>query len=181
MIKKTVLLFAGCFMTAGLVAQQRYSDQWVTGMSGAYMPSSGYNASVFLEKYIRDSFSSIKLEALYMNQQIAADAVDFRIDCGTYGGAVSYNYSLEKLIPSPFYVNLSIGGIGAYQKVDYDDTMMEVNAENKFVYGFTTSIQFEVIAYKSLSFFIEPKAYYLMNSDIRKMNGSIGAGLKIYL
>lgn len=180
-MKKIVLLLAWCLIPIGLFAQQRYSNQWVTGISGGYMPSNGYNVSVFLEKYIRDSFSSLKFEGRYMQQNIATDMARYTIGCGTYGVAFSYNYSLEKYIPSPFYINLSIGGIGAYQRISYDDTMMAIDADNKFVYGFTTGIQFEVIAYKSLSFFVEPKADYLLNSDLRKMNGSIGAGLKIYL
>lgn len=164
-----------------IAAQQRYSNQWVTGLSGGYVAVDGYNGSVFLERYIKDSFSSIKFEGLYMNQKVATEVSGYDIDCATYGGDFSYNYSLEKFVSSPFFVNLSVGGIGGYQKIRYDDSMMEVDANDKFVYGFTAGIQLEVITYKSLSLFIEPKAFYLINSDIRKMNGSIGAGMKIYL
>ena len=162
-------------------AQQRYKDQWIAGVKGGYMPSKGYEANIFLERFIGKSYSSIKLEGIYLNQDIPSHITDVSITGKSYGAGISYNYSLEKLIPSPFYINLSLGGVGVYQKPSYDDSFISLDAEDKFVYGLTTSVQFEVIVYKSLSFFIEPKAYYFLNSDLRKINGSLGAGVKVYL
>ena len=105
-------------------AQQRYKDQWIAGVKGGYMPSKGYEANIFLERFIGKSYSSIKLEGIYLNQDIPSHITDVSITGKSYGAGISSNYSLEKLIPSPFYINLSLGVVGAYQKPSYDDAFI---------------------------------------------------------
>lgn len=162
-------------------AQQRYDNQFVFGAIGNYIPSSGYGASGFIERYLGKSYSSLKLEGIYMNREITTQVKDCNVGAIFCGAGFSYGYSLEKYIFSPFYINLSVGGVGGYEKLSYDDSFIDIKASDNFIYGFTGSIQLEVIATKNLSFFIEPKAYYFLNSDLRRMNGSLGAGVKVYL
>lgn len=177
----TLVILLLLLFSQGAKSQQRYENQIVIGASGTFMPANGYGSSFFIEKYLGKSFSSLKLEGHYLDQKIPTEINNYKVGSSNYGVAFSYNYSLEKYIPSPFYINLGIGGVGGYQKIDYDDSMMEINAENEFVYGFVSGIQIEIIVYKSLSFYIEPKVYYFLTSDVRKMNPSLGAGFKIYL
>ena len=177
LIIAVILLF-----TAGTVsAQQRYANQFVASVSGGYVPSSGYNTGISIEKYLGSSFSSIKLDLIYLRQNIDTQVKGSFVKTNNYGAAFPYNYSLEKYLPYSFYINLSAGLVGMHQQVVFDYTYLEFGAEDKFVYGPTAGIQFELPLNKNLSFFVEPKMFYLMNSDVKKFCGSLGGGVKVYL
>ena len=114
-----------------------------------------------------------------MDQKLKSSFSEFKAN--SYLGTLSYVYSLENFIPSPFYVNLNGGVVFGQRNTSKHKDSAEVLPESGFEWGVSGGVQLEIQLYKKLSLVIEPKIIYLINADFKDANFLLNGGLKFYL
>lgn len=175
-----LLLFLACSIPG--IAQQRLANQWNLYASGDYVFSNGCNINLGAEKILGTSLSSLRAGLSICPQNYVTDtSIPEDVKSMTVLAHVGYGYSLESIIPNPFFVNLHIDVAGGYQNIK-DDILQTsaIHYKSKFVYGGILSVQGEMSLYKNWSIYIEPKGVFF-TSDIKKTFFCLGGGVKYYL
>lgn len=181
-MKKFAFILFLCCTGFHSFSQQRFPEQWVLNLSGSYLPQhSGGGFQVNCDKFIGRTYNFFHLGFQYytlkFNTSVKSENVKSH-SCLFLGG---YGYSLEKFIPTPFYVNLSAGGVLGYEYIQARLKTSILNAKSKFIYSLFTGIQLESIVYKNFNIFLEPKIQYIINSDVQDFNFVLQIGIKFYL
>lgn len=174
------LLLAG-LAVLNVVGQQRLKNQYVINASGNYIFTDAWGARAGLEKFLGTSYSSLHFNFMYNHLKYTTNVEGEKAKSQMYLANTAYGYSLEKIIPTPFYVNFSLGAVAGYEDVNAILTTSVTDVKSKFIWGFNGSAQVEYILYKQFSLYVEPELVYLLNSDTEKALFSVALGVKFYL
>ena len=173
------LLLAG-LAVLNVAGQQRLKNQYVINASGNYIFNDAWGARVGLEKFLGTSYSSLHVNFMYNHLKYITNVEGEKARSQMFLANAAYGYSLEKVIPTPFYINFSLGAVAGYEDIDVTLKTSVTDVKSKFVWGFNVNTQFEYILYKQLSLYLEPEFIYLLNSDTEKGLFSLGLGMKFY-
>lgn len=182
-MKKLLLMAIIALSVITVNAQQRYEGQWTVHVGGGYMNPKGISTYLGVEKYLGRSCSSVRVGVEYSNctQTPTVSQYDIKVNMARLSG--TYFYSLEKLVKSPFYINLGAGlhlGMEKTNKLALPIGLIQEDVFN-VTYGIHGTVQFEYIMNQNLSIFIEPKLNYTWKTGFDKITFNPIVGLKIYM
>lgn len=181
-VKKVVITLIGMVLSANCFAQYKYAGQWSVNAGGGWSHLHGYNIQVGADKVFGTSSHALGLKFFY--QRYSDDiGYESKLKYDTYNLHVNYYYSFDRLITSNvFFLNLGGGAVFGYEALPtmITPTVMLHN-KSRFVVGLDVSAQLEVALSKNITFFTDPRFVYLFNSDIKKGQFLLGAGIKVYL
>lgn len=164
-----------------LQAQNKYSGQWLLNASGKYT-GKGYGFSIGGEKYLANSYSSLRGEFTFLRNKNNFDIADLRCHVNAYFFNLTYFYSLEAIDTKPFILSLGIGLFAGTEKlsgaVPYG---IKKRKGNHFLFGFHFTPQAETPLSRNLSAYLEPSIGIKTNTLQNKYFYSISIGLKYYL
>lgn len=183
-MKKLLFLTLTLFVLCGSAhAQFAFKGQWNITASAGWIPATNLNLNIGLEKAIGHSYSSFHMKFNFMQNKASLDTPELlEINYQTYQLLLNYNYSFGKLLPHPWYLQLSIGGNLGYENIpDSGIETLVIENKSQFVYGLNVALQLELSVSKSASIFLEPRFIYNINSDIQNGFFITSFGCKFYL
>lgn len=181
-MKKIVCTVVAAFLATTSFAQYKYSGQWSVNAGAGWSEPKGYNIQFGADKVFGTTSHGLGIKFIY--QRYKKDiGYDPLLKYDDYHLHVNYYYSFDRLIASNmFFLNLGGGATFGYESIPGNLTpTVVVRNQSRFVAGIDLSAQMEVAVAKSITAFLDPRFVYLFNSDIKKGQFLIGAGIKIYL
>ena len=159
---------------------KKYSGQWLLNASGKYTEK-GYGFSIGGEKYLSNSYSSLRGEFVFLRNKNNFNMTDLACHVNTYFFNLTYFYSLEAMDTKPFIFNLGIGFFTGTEKLTGTFPYgIKKKQGNHFLFGFHFVPQIEVPLCKNLSAYLEP-SIGLKKSIQDKFFFSLSLGIKYYL
>lgn len=177
---RKILLFLFGLFYAPAFAQSHYAGQYSLGLNYGFV-NSGTNYNVNVQKLIGNKFFGMRadLDLLQQDYTLSFFGVDrYQGDFESKKVGIAGTYSLEKIIPHPFYVQLYIGGIYSNEELKSFDlpegAMPSYNRNNFGAYGGT---ELEFIVFPALSVTGGLKYQNIFKSTINKeiIFGQVGA------
>lgn len=176
-MKKIIcVLFALTIATGISVAQQRYKGQWILKVSGGgNLTAKGYYGEIGAEKILQNTRHSLQLSFAY-NHNTHSSKIGENIKVNNYYGFFDYYYTFSSI--SSLRFSLSFGPFIGYQ--DFSNKIVDgvkLNAKPRFLFGFSTAPQLDLVIAPTLSLYLQPKLIYSIKSDIDDFSFFLGIGL----
>lgn len=161
---------------------QKYAGQWVMNVAGG-PANAGYSLFLGIEKYIGNSYSSLKCETGYTRNGHDLNSIpELKVKVNTFTLDIAYGYSLEKNLPHAFYINLYGGFVIGLEK--FKGHVLQGILRTKsgsFISGLSLHPQAEFNLFRHFSLYIEPKGIYYFQSTQDKFQFACNLGFKYYL
>ncbi|WP_462429385.1 outer membrane beta-barrel protein [Butyricimonas virosa] len=178
LILLTVLLSVMAYHQA---SAQKVDGQWLLNLSAQYKNKGG-GFSIGGEKYIPNTYSSIRAEFSYLENKNRFSIRDFNCHVNTFALRVTYFYSLEMINTKPFALSVGTGIILGLEKIKGNFPFGVVkNKDNRLLSGIYLAPQVEIPLYKNLSAYFEPRIGYKFQSLQDNFLFTISLGFKYYL
>lgn len=134
LILLTVLLSVMAYHQA---SAQKVDGQWLLNLSAQYKNKGG-GFSIGGEKYIPNTYSSIRAEFSYLENKNRFSIRDFNCHVNTFALRVTYFYSLEMINTKPFALSVGTGIILGLEKIKGNFPFGVVkNKDNRLLRAFT--------------------------------------------
>jgi len=163
---------------SSVIAQQRYSDQWIfMGSGGINTSAGGYYAGLGIEKILSNPASSIQAQVLFNNSKYKAGNHSTFIQ--NYYVMVDYAYTFFAKTAT----RLSMIGGGFIGQQDFNSVIapgIEITATPGFIYGINIAAQIDAVISKNLSVFLQPMIIYDFGTEIDDFSVLTGIGIKYY-
>src|SRR5690606_31529535 len=151
---RKILLFLFVLFYTTTFGQTHYAGQYSLGLNYGFV-NSGANYNINVQKLIGNKFFGIRADLDLLQQDYNLAFFDTTKYPGNFNSkrvGIAGTYSLEKIIPHPFYLQLYIGGI--YSNVELKNfdlperAMPSYNRNNFGAYGGT---ELEFVLFTALS------------------------------
>ena len=160
---------------------KKYTGQWLINASGKFMKQ-GYGFSLGGEKYLHDSYSSIRGEFIFLQNRNNFKIKDIKCHVNSFTLHLTYLYSLETLNIKPLFVSIGGGIFIGLEKINGNFAYGIVKQkDNHFLFGFHFSPQIETQLYQNFSAYLEPLIGIRTNTFQDRFMYSISLGIKYYL
>ena len=178
LVKKSLLCLIIGMMCCS-VSAQKYYGQWVIGGHGSFYR--GFGGGLEVEKYLGKSLSFLRLGVSYNYFEHSASN-KWKLPTNTILANFAYFYSLEKVMPKSFLINLGGGFILGQEKFKNKDLPVGViqTSTSKTITGITFHPQAEVNLGKGISTYLEPSLGYLFNTAFSRFHFRVAIGIKYY-
>ena len=180
-MKKLFIYLLFVFIAFSLKAQQGYDGQWIVNIGSGITDKSGFNIDLGIEKYIGNSFSSVRFGLTYLRTKQNSSLDKFDVNTVLFSG--TYFYSLESVVKDPFYVNLGASLFIGFENMEKKELPTGVIQKeiSEMVYGISLNPQFETILYKNVSVLFEPRINYFIKTEFDNILFTPILGIKIYM
>lgn len=182
-MKIKFLFLIGLFYSS-LNAQSHYAGQYSLGLNYGIVEN-GNNYNINLQKIIGNKYWGARLDVDYLTKDYT---LDFK-NVGGYNGTfdskkvgLAVNYSLEKIIPHPFYLQLYLGGVYSNEKLnDFKLEYLSMPNYNKNNFGVYMGTELEFVIFPTVSLTAGVKYQNIIQSDLEKENIIYQGGIKFNL
>lgn len=176
-----ILLLSVIFLNTTQAQNKKYTGQWLINLSGKYTEK-GYGFSLGGEKYLSDSYSSLRVEFALLHCRNNFKITDLKCHVNSYFLNFTYFYSLETLNTKPFVFSLGGGIFVGMEKINGTFPFGVIKEkDNHLLLGLHFTPQAEILLYKNWSAYLEPSVGVRTNSLQDIFMYSVSLGLKYYL
>lgn|SRR5690606_2670810 len=152
-MRKTLLFLFG-LLYSSTFAQSHYAGQYSLGLNYGFV-NNGTNYNLNVQKLIGNKFLGLRadLDLLKQDYNLSFYGVDqYQGNFESKRIGIAGTYSLEKVIPHPFYVQLYLGGLYSNEKLkDFEivqDLLPAYNSNNFGAYG---GVELELVVFPAFS------------------------------
>lgn len=180
-MKKHFLFIVLFFFCIDGFSQLKYSGQWSTTLTTGVSIPQGFSVSTGIERYFANSAGSLLFELDYIHQEEFMTVGFF--DISYFHATLSYVYSFDRLVRSPFFLNVGAGGlIGTEQfpSKDIPHGVIQLHG-NETYYGISFKPQFEYLFSSRCSAIVQLEMNYLLQARFNDFIFNPSVGFKFYI
>ena len=176
---RTTLLFLFGLLYSSTFSQSHYAGQYSLGLNYGFV-NDGVNYNLNIQKLIGNKFLGMRADLDLLQQDYdlsfyGKERYDGNFESKRIG--IAATYSLEKVIPHPFYVQLYLGGLYSNEKLkDFgvaQDILPPYNRNNFGAYG-GTELEFVVFPVFSLTGGFKYQNVFQSTIDKELLFGQVG-------
>ena len=160
--------------------QSHYAGQYSLGVNYGFV-TKGTNYNLNIQKLIGNHFFGIRSDLDWLQQKYMLSFYGIDNYSGTFDSkrvGVATTYSLERIIPHPFYIQFYLGGLYSYENLKNFSVSQEVMPSySRNVFGAYAGTELELVLFPSFSLTAGFKYQNMFKSNINKemIFGQIGA------
>lgn len=175
---KYILLLFSLLTVSWVNAQGHYNGQ--SSIAVNYLATDKGNAYNFnFQKLIGTNYFGYRIDLLYIDRKDNLTLVNtIEVPHNIYSIGGSLTYSLEKIIPYPFYIQLLAGGQYGYEELKFESNNIEYKKPNPNTYGAIFGAEIEYLIVSNFSVIATSLNRISFNSQINTFNPNYGFGVK---
>jgi len=180
-MKYKIIFLFGLFQFIGY-GQSHYAGQYSLGVNYGFV-SKGTNYNLNVQKLIGNKFFGVRADLDWLQQDYILSFYGTENYSGTFDSkrlGVAATYSLERIIPHPFYVQLYLGALYSNENLkDFSVPQEVMPSYNRNNFGAYAGTEIEIVLFPSFSLTGSFKYQNVFQSTIDKelIFGQVGIKL----